>query len=153
MKTRRGISLIEIIVVIAILGILSAITVTSFSSRQSQYRLDRTTNSVSGLLEKAYSRAVNSYNDVKHSVRLESSQAILFEGTSYSSGAATNQVYEYEDTIELISTSINGGGTTITFDKVSGATSHYGSITFAVSGASTSSSTIYISQTGVIYNQ
>jgi prepilin-type N-terminal cleavage/methylation domain-containing protein len=153
MKTQKGFSLLEIIIVIAILGILSVITVTSFSSQRSHYNLDRTTSSVSGLLEKAYSRAVNSYNDVKHSVRFEPTKATLFEGTVYSSGTATNEVYEYDSNITLTSTSLNGEGTTVTFDKVSGATSQYGSVTFAVSDASTSSSTIYISQTGVIYNQ
>jgi type II secretory pathway pseudopilin PulG len=148
-----GFTMIEILIITIIIGILAVIVMRSTSSQISYYELQKTTNGFISLLEKARSRAFNSYNDTQHSIKIESNQAILFEGTTYSSSDPDNEIYSYDNGISLDATSLQGGVTTINFEKVSGATSDYGSVRFAITGASTSSSTVYISEAGVIYSQ
>ncbi len=150
---KKGFSLLEIIIIIGIIGLICSVIVISSARQISYYSLEKTSNSVASLLEKGQNRARNSYNGVKHSVRIESSQAVLFEGTSYSAGAATNEILTYDNNINIGETSLNGGGSTITFEKVTGTTNQYGSIRFEVINASTSSSTLRIGETGIIQVQ
>lgn len=152
MNIKKGFTVIEILIVITIIGIILSIVISS-SSQISRYTLQKTSESVASILEKAHSRAQNSYNGVKHSVLIASTSATLFEGTSYSANAPTNEVINYDSGINVIHTSINGGGGTITFDKVKGTTNNYGLIKFAVTNATTSSSTIIIGETGIIQIQ
>lgn len=152
MNAKKGISLIEIIIVIGIIGILTSIVVSS-SNQVSHFALQKTSESVASLLEKAHSRAQNSYNGVKHSVLIASTSATLFEGISYSAGASTNEVVTYDTGISITYSSINGGGSTIVFEKARGTTNNYGRIRFAVTNATTSSSTVVIGETGIIQIQ
>lgn len=149
----KGISLIEIIIVVAILGAISSIIFISSSNQIKYYNLQKTSEAVGSLLEKGHNRARISYNNVKHSVRIESTQAILFEGTSYSAGESSNETVTYDNGLTLASTTLNGGATTITFEKVTGATNQYGLLRFVINNASTSSSTVYIGETGIIQVQ
>lgn len=151
--TRSGFSIVELIIVVSIIAILSVIVVGSVSRQSSFYALQKAAGDLSALLEKAHTRAQNSYNGVKHSVKIASTTATLFEGTTYATSTATNQVVSFDSRITLASTSINGGGDTIIFDKVTGATSNYGTIRFYITNASTSSSTVTIGETGIIQIQ
>lgn len=152
-RNKSGISLIEIIIVVAIIGILSVIVVGSVSRQSSFYALQKAAGETAVLLEKAHTRAQNSYNGAKHSVYIASTTATLFEGTTYATSTATNQVITFDSRITLATTSINGGGNIITFDKVTGGTTNYGTIRFYITSASTSSSTITIGETGIIQVQ
>jgi prepilin-type N-terminal cleavage/methylation domain-containing protein len=153
MMKNKGLSIIEIIVVVAILGILSTISVSSLSKQTSYYALQKTAGDVASLLEKAHGRAVFGYNGVKHSVRLETSQAVLYEGTIYSSTTASNQYVAYDSRISLATTSLSSGTNTINFNKVIGTADQYGTIKFQITSATTSSSTITVGQTGIIQVQ
>jgi hypothetical protein len=86
-------------------------------------------------------------------VLIASTSATLFEGTSYSVGASTNEVVTYDNGISIIYSSINGGGSTIVFEKARGTTNNYGLIKFAVTNTTTSSSTVIIGETGIIQIQ
>jgi hypothetical protein len=90
---------------------------------------------------------------VKHGVKVSSTTATLFEGITYTAGTATNQIVTFDSRVTLASMSINGGGDTIVFDKVTGSTNNYGTIRFYITNASTSSSTVTIGETGIIQVQ
>lgn len=146
----RGITLIEILVTITILLIVASIVVGSFRSVTSTYELKRVTNTVATMIEEARSYSISSKNGSKYSIRVEPTRVIRYEGTIYNSSDVNNYVFDLGSNIIVASSSFVGGTTTVTFEKITGKTYNYGSINFAISGATTSSSTISINKTGII---
>jgi prepilin-type N-terminal cleavage/methylation domain-containing protein len=145
---QRGFTLIEVVITSAIVVALVTVVAFPFLQFRKQQALQNTTNAVVSILNEARTKTLAAYNDTSYSVRLETSRAILFVGSTYDGSAVTNEYFEFESPIVLQSSSLQGGGTHISFDRLKGTTSQYGTITLAIpSGAS---KIITVSPTGSI---
>lgn len=145
---QNGISTFEIVMVIAIIAILVTVIVVPFSSFRGNQALQNTTNTVVSLLEQARTQTLSGVGNTNYSVRIESSQAVLFTGSSYDANASTNRYFLYESPITLGTLALQGGGSQITFDRLTGKTSHYGTIELVLSASR--SATITVSSTGTV---
>lgn len=150
MKGTRGITIVEVLATIAILGIVSVIVVGSFSSVTSSYKLKKITNTVATVIEEARSYSINSRNGSKYSIRFEPTKVVRYEGSVYDPNSASNYILNLDSSIIVASSSFVGGTSTVTFEKITGKTNNYGFVKFALSRATTSSSTISINKTGII---
>jgi Tfp pilus assembly protein FimT len=105
MRQAKGVSLIEVLVSVA-LGVI-IITLVSFVSfdylKSSQYIKEN--DALIALLQKTRSRAINNINGVKHGLHIDTSAHtfIIFQGSTYVAGAATNEVYTYDNSVKLFS--------------------------------------------------
>jgi Tfp pilus assembly protein FimT len=144
----RGISLIEIVVIMAIVGLMISVAVPGLVSFRKNQSIQNSTNSLMSLLDEARTKTLASFNTNFYSVKIESSRAILFTGSTYSSIDVNNKIILYESPVVLNSTALNGSGSVISFDRLKGTTSQYGTITLGIpSGVS---KIVTVSSGGVI---
>lgn len=142
----QGFSLIELILVLGLIGVVALFTVplTIDSLSRSAVSQERDLF-VSLLLRGARAAALANLNEKSHGIQIDNTnhQYILFEGTTYTPGAATNRIIPYTNSTISIS-----GGPKILFEQLSGdVTTGAGTINIT-NGAKTN--TIIIASTGQI---
>ncbi len=147
-KKEYGFSLIELLIIIGIVILLIVMIVPSLASFRKNQALQNTTNAIVSLLQEARGQTLASYNTTFYSVRFETDRAILFSGGSYNSSDTTNKVVVFDIPVVLQTTVLNGGGVSVSFDRLKGTTSQHGTITIGISGGE--SRTVSISSSGVI---
>jgi prepilin-type N-terminal cleavage/methylation domain-containing protein len=148
----KGISLLEILIVIAIIGILSAIIIPNLSRFQRQQALKNTTEDVVSLLNEARNNTISSKNSTTYGVYFLSDKAILFPGSSYTDSILNKQI-DFDSSVWIPETggiNLNGGGDEIVFDRITGESANYGTITIQLISNPTTQKVISINQVGVV---
>jgi len=146
----KGFSVIEIIVVIAISVILVTIVVSAFSGFRDSQALNSTVEEVVSSINKARSESLSSKNFLQHGIHFETSKVVVFQGAIYSPSDANNIETKLSPFIEISSTSLNGGGTNMVFQKFTGKTAQNGTITLRVKKNTAKIKIITVESTGVI---
>lgn len=144
---KKGFTLVEIVLVIGIIGILIVITAFSFSEFRKSRALIQSSDIVVSVLTEARSRTLASVDGSRYGVQVLSDKTVLFPGDTYSAGNTLNELYYFESPAALASISLAGGGQTILFDRLTGNTSNYGTITLQMNSTSR---TITLLSSGII---
>lgn len=144
----RGFSLLEILLVVGIMGVLAAVIAFPLSSFRRAQTVRGATEDVSALIQEAQSMTLSSRDSSQYGVHLTTNSAVLFTGTTYNAGAATNRMMTIPNGVTL-SWSLAGNGATIVFERLSGETNQYGTITVSLSSP-TVSRTITVSKLGSV---
>lgn len=119
----RGFSLIEVLIVLAILGFVASMgTIFSMSSISRSYALSERDLLVA-LLTQTRAKALANVHESAHSLHVATSTYVLYEGTTFSSGNATNKH------IPKASKAVVTGLDTVTFLPLSADTESGGVIT------------------------
>ncbi len=147
-SVRKGFTVLELLVVMAILGIVVSITMASFASLRQSKSLQVEALSVLSLLEKARADTLGSKGALQYGVHVETTKAVLFSGATYSSGNSSNITAVLNPLIQISAITLTGGGANVVFDRLTGETGQYGTLTLSLLSAS-SSKIISVSQTGI----
>lgn len=146
--TSHGFTVLELLIVISILAVLLTIVVSSFSSFRRSSVLNTEVQELVTVINRARLLSVSSKNDQQFGVHLESGKVVLFEGSTYSAGASTNETHTFNSMLTLSPVVVSGGGAEVLFEKVTGATAQNATTTLLVTGT-TASTTVVIRPTGV----
>ncbi len=149
----RGVTALELLMVIAILGVLLAVITPSFLNFRRNSILNTETLQMVTIINKARLSSISSKGDMQYGIHFEATKVVLFQGTTYSSTANTNEVYVLDPALSLSPIVINGGGVDIVFQKITGSTNQNATTTLRVIGSTTASSTIVVRPTGVASTQ
>lgn len=144
--------MIETTTVFAILFLLIGVVVLPLvRNRQNQLLLE-STDDVYSVLNTAQSNTWSSVNDQQYGVKIENDKVTMFTGNTYTQGAIGNQVTPLQSGVEIYSGSIllNGGATSIVFDRLTGGTNQYGTIKLRLVNDILKTKTITIEKTGII---
>jgi len=144
----RGFTLIEIIVVLAIGAFLTGFVALSFSKVNEHEVLNTNSDLIVSILNEARSMTLSSVGDTGYGVHFDTDQVVLFRGTSYSSGAATNLPTTLNSRVALRNISF-GGGNNVVFNRLTGATAQSGTLQIYLKSATTTYKTISVSGTGI----
>ncbi|MFZ2522787.1 MAG: type II secretion system protein [Minisyncoccia bacterium] len=148
-KKNLGLTLVELLVVISILAILGLVILTSFIGFRSNQSLQKDAELVVELLNQARNQTISSKNLSQYGVNFSTSTATVFTGSVYSALASDNEVHNLLSASNSISVSLNGGSSSVVFERLSGGTNQNGTITLTSSGLS-GTKTVTIYSTGVI---
>jgi type II secretory pathway pseudopilin PulG len=142
---QNGFTLIEALISITIIIVLVAVVSYGITAFKEGQALNNTVDEVTALLNQARSRTLAGDGGVAYGVRLESTKATLI-----SNGTLISPVITFSSGIVLNSISLTGGGSDVTFNKLTGDTNQYG--TFIVKKASTTAGqkTVTITKTGAV---
>lgn len=146
----RGFTLLELVIIIAVLGVLIAVIVPSLARFRQQQALQNSANALVGVLGDARTKTLAAVNDTSYGIKLEASQVTLYTGTTYSSGATSNEVYTFESPVTA-SWNLDTAGSTISFARLTGAASAHGTIVLSIPSGATK--TITITALGTITKQ
>lgn len=133
-KYTKGFTLIELLVVISIGAMLALLSVPLFNSIIFNEDLNSSVETILSSVRTAQARAINGKNGTKHGVYFDNSSVpskyILFEGDIFTPGDPNNVEYDISERITITNLNLNGSTNYILFNKFSGETDNFGSITF-----------------------
>jgi Tfp pilus assembly protein FimT len=144
----KGISVIELLIVIAVLGLIFSIVIPQFAKTRENQVLKSAVDAVLSSINKAQSRTLASVNSSSYGVHFQSDKIIIFTGTVFSSGAATNETVSIITPATITNVTLAGVSDTsgdIYFNRLTGTPDKTGTITIATSSFS---KVITISATG-----
>lgn len=134
--TQHGFTLTEIIVTMAILSILATLTLVTFSTQTKKTALDNSYATVLTAFERTRSKAVNGVGGetTAHEVSVRADGTGVEIGTTH---------FAFSPGV-----TISDGGTTVTFNRISGATTPH---TFTLTDHSGQTKDVTITSTGYAY--
>jgi len=110
-KRQRGFTLLELIIAISIMSVITVITIISFASLRSRTDLNGNAQNIISVLNIARSNTISSQQASQWGTHFETSSYALFRGT-----------------LEISNITLDGGGVNTLFDRITGQTQNYGSI-------------------------
>jgi type II secretory pathway pseudopilin PulG len=152
LKFQKGITLVEILLVIGIVFILSTILLTSFTNLRSNQAIMKNTETVVAVLRQARNQTLSSKNSSVYGVHFATSTITLFTGGTYSSLNSTNQDFIFPSSDSILTTTLNGNGKDVVFNRLSGETSQNGTIVISSPRVSLTK-TVTIYKTGLVESQ
>ncbi len=153
MNKNFGFTAVEILVALGIIISVLAVVLPSINTFRGRQSVDTTTSEIVLLIEKAQNQTLNSLASSQYSVRIESGRAVLFAGTTFTEGAVGNEIITYQSRVQVATsggTSFNGGGNTLTFQRLTGNTNNYGTITVSLVSNASVNKIITVLQTGSV---
>lgn len=150
LKTTQGFSLMETLTAIAIMTLIGAISFNSLQSFNKEEALGKEKASLVSLLAEARSLTLASKNASEYGVHLGATGVTVFAGTTYTEGHALNVFYPFAYSVQMNSANLSGGGSDIVFERLTGETLNFGSVILSLVSDPTASTTVTISQTGVV---
>lgn len=145
----KGFTIIEVAIVIVILAVLTAMAITSFSGFRQNQLLNSDVNKAVSVINEARSKTLSSQDFSQYGAHFEASKIVLFKGTTYAASSPNNASSTLSSFIEISGTSLNGGGSDVVFQKLTGKTDNYGTVTFRVKANASKTKTINIKSTGI----
>ena len=130
--SRRGITLVEILVAIAIIIVLISITLPQFSKMKENQVLKNTVSDVVSVLQMAQSKSLASVNSSEYGVHFQSDKMVIFTGKTYSQNATDNNVINIVSPSSISNVTFAGNSTTsgdIYFARLTGDPNVTGTIT------------------------
>lgn len=146
---KKGFTFIEIIIVLAILLLITLFVFVSFSSLRQNQLLNGTTENVSVFINEARSRTLASKDFSQYGIHFEASRIVVFKGTTFSEPNPENHEFSFPQSIEISNIALNGGGINLIFQKLTGKTDQFGSVTLRVKSDPSKTKTIIINATGI----
>jgi len=138
----KGFTLLEIIIVLGIVTILAVVTLPLGVNFLKQQNLSSTTSTVIATLRQAHTQAMFQKNDSSFGVKFLPSSYILFQGTTYNTREAE------EDILTSIPSGISVSGIEeIVFDKRTGEPNTTGTILIM---NNTDNHSVFINEEGII---
>ncbi len=148
--SRKGFTIIEILVAIAILGLIVMVSIGPFVALKNTQALKHAVESTIAVLHEARAKTLASENATAYGVHIAPSTLTLFSGTTYSPSASDNITYTLDDSVSISNIALNGGATAVVFERLTGDTAEYGTFTIGLLSSSDGQKIITISGTGII---
>ena len=148
----RGFTVIELLLSVAIIAVISAIGISAMSPVNTDKALITETEKVLSLIGKARSQTLAAKESSVYGVHFEERKAVLFKGSTYSVGAAGNQMQTLHDEVKISALALTGGGFEIVFSKLTGATTQSGTVTLTTLRDAGTTKVITITSTGAAYS-
>lgn len=146
----KGFTILEIIISLAIFLILAVIIVFSFSRFRSDQELTNNVQETINLLNLARSKTLSSEGSSQYGVHFESSRTVLFKGVSFSESSPDNIVVALSSLIEISAINLNEEENNLVFQRLTGKTNNYGTITLRIKSDVSKTKIIDIKNTGIV---
>ncbi len=149
---KQGLSLIETVIALAVLGLVAAVSIISFSQFRDRQQMARSSEQVTGTLARARSLTVFSQEESQYGVHFTSASVTLFKGVVFSPGDPDNQEINLTQ-VEISNINLNGGGADVVFQRLSGQTANFGTVTLSLSRDPGLTRLVEIKSTGLVQLQ
>lgn len=145
-RQNSGFTLIEVVIVIFIITISATIAIPAWKSFSDTISIGNTTKVIDSKVNLAKRYSISALNDANYGVRFEAGKVILFNANPYT----IIEEYNLPSTMEIYDVSLNGGGTDIAFNRLTGTTGNYGSVKIRVIADNSRWKQIFINAQGQV---
>lgn len=149
-RQQGGITLIEILAIAGVVLLLSSMALAAFGTFRSRKTMDVSVELVMTSFARARLDTISSKEDLQYGVHLDPDKAVYFIGPTYSSAATTNIVYPFSPIIEIASVALQGGGTDVLFNRLTGGTSQSGTFEIRLKGNTSVRTVVTVNGTGAV---
>lgn len=146
----KGATLVEMLIVLAIAAILFVMVYGVFVNYNRGQALEKSAAAVTAVLNEARSKTLAGRGAAQYGAHFAGDSVTFFTGTTYNSSDPNNKTERLNSLAEISGVTLNGGGSDVIFDKLTGATSQYGAIIVRNKNNPTQTMTIAIYQTGLV---
>lgn len=126
-----GFSLIEILASVTVLAALGAIMAYGFYSFFRTSEMKTAVDVVESVLKEARADTIMAKNDSRYGVHFQSDRVVFFAGAAYSASDPSNKIQKMPPSVSIGAIALNGGGAEVIFNRLSGNTAQYGSVTLS----------------------
>lgn len=147
---KKGFTIVEMILVIVIIILMSGAVFLSIREYVRGQALSGAATAIAAVLSDARTRTLSGKDGVQYGVHFEADKIVLFSGTSYSEGAAGNEVTVLDSQVVISDIALSGGGDDIIFEKLTGDVDAHGTITVELKTDSSRQSVITVQGIGLI---
>ena len=147
---KAAFSMVEVVVMLAIVALAVSVVMVGFGKVNSKQALEGSALLVTSILNEARAMTLSSVEASQYGVYLSDSAVTLFIGSTYSAGADGNVVTSLNPLTGISQVSLSGGGSSVVFNRLTGATAQPGSFRVYLRSATTTYRTVTINSTGVI---
>lgn len=127
-KLASGFTLLEVIIVVGILSLLSVAGFLSLRQSVERINLDTTSHDILTTLQLARTRTLSSQDQTVYGVHFETTQYVLFKGSSYSPSSTDNEPRTLPTGVEIHNVNLAGASNEVIFERLTGSTSQTGTI-------------------------
>ena len=148
--SRRGVTVIEVLIVLFIIGVLISLVLPEFSKIKENQVLKNGLGNILSSINKARGATLSSLNSSEYGVHFESDKVIIFKGKVFSAGVSDNETILITSPASITNVTLGGvSGTSgdMYFNRLSGAPNTTGTLTI---GTNSYSKIITISATGAV---
>ncbi len=124
----KAFSAIEIIIVLAIAFILLLIVTTAFSGFRDAQVLNSSSDEIAALINEARSKTLASAESSEYGIHFSATTTVFFKGEVFNPSDPENKKLQIPALIETFSINLNGGGSDLIFQKLTGKTDQYGTV-------------------------
>lgn len=142
--------MIEALIVAGVAIILLVIVTAAFSRFRDSQALSGGVEEIAAAINKARSLTLSSRNFMQHGIHFESGRLVIFQGAVFSASDPANEEIKLSAFVEISSVALNGGGADMVFQKLTGKTDQYGSLTLRTKANASNTKIISVESTGVV---
>lgn len=147
---KNGFTLIEVLVGIFVILIVSSVIAGAFREFRDTQVLNDNAENTANLINEARSKTLASKKSLQYGIHMETSRLVIFEGDVFGEPNPTNREIAISPQIEISSISLNEGVNDVIFQKLTGETSQYGTITLRLKRNPSKTKSVNIGQSGII---
>ena len=130
--------------------LLAFMAITSFSRFSTNALIDQTKSDILTALTDARGKTLASKGNDIYGVHFETSKIVRFKGSSYATSSSDNVIYPIDSRVTIEHITLSGGGSNVTFARLTGVASKTGTIVISIVGDRTRRATTTISSSGII---
>ncbi|MEK7107809.1 MAG: prepilin-type N-terminal cleavage/methylation domain-containing protein [Patescibacteria group bacterium] len=149
-KLQKGATLVEMLVVLAIAAVLFVLVYEVFVNYNRGQALEKSAAAVVAVLSEARGKTLAGRGAAQYGVHFAADSVTFFTGAVYNSSDPNNKIEHLNSLAEIGGINLNGGGNDTIFNKLTGATSQYGTIVVRNKNNPAQIMTVTIYQTGLI---
>lgn len=149
-----GFVFIELMVVIAILVMLAAIAIPAFRFFQKESDLNNSVEQIINALRLAQNKTLASEGDSQWGLYFSTTSSLhqytLFQGASYvDRQASLDEIHKLPKSVEIYEINLESGGGETVFERISGLTQQFGTVSLRLKADNTKTATVYIENSGL----
>ena len=150
LNNQSGLTIIEIMIAVSVVVVLAALSFQVFNVFIKRQALDKDTQKIVSMLKEARSATLASRANSVYGVHFVATRTVMFKGTVFIESDSNNRELSLNPRVQITVTNLNGGGSDIIFDRLTGATDQYGSVTLSLVASTSITKIISIEETGIV---
>ena len=150
LNNQSGLTIIEIMIAVSVIVVLATLSFQVFNVFIKRQALDKDTQKIVSMLKEARSATLASRANSVYGVHFVATRTVMFRGTVFIESDSNNRELSLNPRVQITATNLNGGGSDIIFDRLTGATDQYGSITLSLVASTSITKIISIEETGIV---